>query len=296
MRVTDNLRTGVALSNLADLRERHLKSAEQASSGLKVNRPSDDATVASRLTRTQRLLEQNDSMGRSLALGRSDLELAESTLAEASDLMKRAKEIALSASNGSSSASVRQSAAQEIAGIRTAMLGLSNTKGVRGYIFSGSRTDTAAFDSAYNFQGDSYEHAIRSGPTSEVTISASGERAFTAAGGRDIFGDLANLETAMLANDQAGIMAALDLLDDGHRQITMERARAGVNLTRVEQSDQILTNGKSLIQQQQAGLGGADPAETLTNLTNLEQSVQRALGVTQKMLGLDAFTVLGRGV
>lgn len=292
MRVTENLLSGMSLTGLADLRRQHLKAAEQATTGLRVNRPSDDAAAASRTTRAERLRQQNESTQKALQAGRTDLELAESTLAQASDMMKRAQELAMTAANGSASAADRATAADELAGIRDSLRGLANTKGARGYIFAGAQTKTEPFDGSFAFQGDTYEHTIRSGPSSEVTVSASGSRAFTAAGGRDIFQDLNDLEAAMRANDQAGISSRLGALDQGHQQITLERSRTGVQLTRIAQSETILEDSSYLLDSQKAQLVGADPVETLTSLVNLEQSLQRTLTVTQRLLSLDAFTLM----
>lgn len=198
----------------------------------------------------------------------------------------------MTAANGSASADVRRATAEEIEGIRSALLGLANTKGVRGYIFSGSRTDTAAFDATYAFQGDDYQHSIRTGPSSETTISSSGASAFTSLnGGRNIFQDLTDLYDAMVTNDQPGIQAQLDNLIAGHEQVVLERARTGVNISRIDQNDTILTNSTFLYGKQQADLAGADPAESYTKLTLLEQAIQRSLMVSQQMLSLDAFSI-----
>jgi|GEM_PF-485367 len=293
MRVTDNIRTSSSFNNLRDLRERHLAASEQASSGNRVNRPSDDPAIAARLSRNQRWQQQTESLSQSLDLGRADLDLGEASLASAADLMIRAKELALTASNGSATAEVRNAAAVEVRGIRDSLLDLANTKGVRGYIFGGSKTGTPAFDASFAFQGDDYEHSIPSGPSSEVVVSASGSRAFAAAGGRDVFQDLGALVTALTSNDESGIRASLDTLDAGHKQITLERSRAGVNMARVDQSQEMLTNTKFLIDSQNAEIGGADPTESLSSLVTLEQSLQRSMSVMQTLFGLDAFTMLG---
>lgn len=293
MRVTDNMRSSMALGNLADLRSKHLKASQEASTGLRVGSPSDDPAAAARLTRIERLVRDGESVSKSLAIGKSDLQLAEGSLAEASDLLKRAKELALAASNGTASAEVRANTAQEIKGIRDALLGLANIKGMRGSIFSGSKTDAPAFDENFAFQGDTYEQTIRSGASSEVTINASGARAFTAAGGRDIFQDLGDLQTALEANDESGIRASLDTLGSGHDQITRERARTGVNLDRIAQREDFLSSLSLLYEKQKADVGGADPAESLTRLVTLEQAVQRSLAVTERILSLDSNFLFG---
>lgn len=289
MRITENMRSSLAMRDLGQLRTRYARAAEEATTGQMVNRPSDDPTVAARMQRLRRTQDTSESIKQSLSMGLSDLELAEASLAEAGLLMQRAKEVALAAANGSANADTRQAAAQEIYGIRVALLGIANTQGVRGFIFAGSRTNQPAFDDAYNFQGDAYEHTIRSGPTTEVTISSSGLNAFTAAGGTEIFQDLEDLETSMNTNNLAGIQTSLTSLDTAHEQVVLERARTGVNMSRVNQARTILTNSSLLYEQQLANLGGADPAESLTDLTNLQNALQRSIGVANQMLNLDAF-------
>lgn len=293
MRVTDNMRTNMALGGLSSLRAQYFKASQEASSGIRVGAPSDDPAAAARLTRIERLVQDGESVSKSLAVGKSDLELAEGSLASASELLVRAKELALSASNGSATAENRANAAVEIQGIRDALLGLANTKGTRGYIFAGSKTDAAAFDSSFAFQGDAYEQNIRSGARSEVTINASGARAFTSAGGRDIFQDLADLQNALETNDQSGIASSLDTLEVGRAQVTRERSRTGVNLDRIAQSEDILASLKFLNEKQKADVGGADPTETLTRLVTLEQAVQRSLSVTERILSLDSNFLFG---
>jgi flagellar hook-associated protein 3 FlgL len=292
MRVTENMTSFQVLRDLSSLRQKHAKASEEATSGMAINRPSDDPTAAARMQRVQRAIGSSEAMNSALSMGRTDLELAEASLAEAGNLMQRAKEVAMHAANGSSSADVRQSAAEEIKGIRTALLGIANTKGVRGYLFAGSQTNQPAFDNAYVYQGDNFQHSIRSGPTSEVVISTSGLQAFTAAGGTNIFQDLETLELDLNANNQAGISASLTALDTGHEQIVLERARTGVNMTRVEQAQNILTNSKFLYERQQTDVGGADPAKSFTNLSALQNAIERSISVSSQLLNMDAFTLL----
>lgn len=286
MRVTDNMRVGSALTNLSSLRSQHLRATREASTGLRVLAPSDDPAAAARLTRIQRMQSDGEAISRSLAMGRIDLELAEGTLASSAELMKRAKELAMTASNDALPADARASIADEVASLREALRALANTKGSRGSLFAGSKTDAEAFDASFTFQGDDYEHSIRSGGNSQVTINASGARAFTAAGGRDIFADLEALETALRNNDGASVRASLDLLDQGHEQVTRERARTGVQLNRLAQGEEILSELNYLYESQKSEVAGVDPAESYSKLITLEQAVQRSISVTERLLSL----------
>lgn len=292
MRITENMKTAQVLRDLAKVRSEHARASEVASTGQRINSPSDDPSAAARMQRVSSSLADNASLSDSLSLAKTDLEQAESTLAEAGSIMQRVKELALTAANGTLSADDRLIVADELHGIFDAMLGLANAEGVRGALFAGSQTDQAAFDASGVFLGDDYEHSIRSGAGTQVVINSSGARAFTAAGGRDVFADLADLEAALRADDQAGIRTTLEALDEGHDQIVSERARAGVNLIRVDQSLEVLSSAKYLDEIQLNRLGGADPAESLSELSTLQGALQRSIAISSQMLQLDAFSIL----
>ncbi|MCH2108742.1 MAG: hypothetical protein MK135_05400 [Polyangiaceae bacterium] len=255
-----------------------------------MQRPSDDPSSAALLSKTQRELATNQSYQSSLELGLADLSLAESTLSEAGQLLQRAREISLAAANGSATPAMRDAAALEIAGIRDALLGVANTQGVSGYIFAGSQSQQEAFDSSYQFQGDAFEPKIKSGPSTEVVIRASGARAFTSVGGRDLFQDLNDLETALLANDGVAITASLGALEAGREQLVQERARTGMNMNRVEQAQNLLGSQQMSQESLQATLAGADPAESISRLVEMQNAMQRALAVSRQLLDLDSLS------
>lgn len=175
---------------------------------------------------------------------------------------------------------------RRFSGIHSQILGLANAKGIRGYLFAGSRTNQAAFSSLSAYQGDSYEHRIETGPNSEVAISSSGELAFTALGGRDVFQDLSDLTTALQTNNLVGIQASLDRLDADHEQVVRERARTGVNLARLEQSTAMHENSRHLLDIQKSDLSGIDPTDSLSMLSELEQALTVSTSVLRQLLQL----------
>lgn len=289
MRITENMRSGQVLRGLADLKSRHAQAALEATTGSRVNSPSDDPFLASRAVRSEASLARDASLKDALNIGRADLQLAESSLDQVGSLLQRAKELAMTAANGATTPEGRQATAVELQGIRDSILQLANTKGERGSIFAGSATDQPAFSAAGAFQGNTYEAKLRTGSTSEVVVNASGSLAFTAAGGRDIFQDLSDLATAMQTNDVAGITSRLDALDQGHEQVVQERSRVGVRLGRIQQSEAIIDDMTFLTEKQRAETMGVDPTESLSKLITLQTAIEQSIAVAQKMLNLDSF-------
>src|SRR5690242_4990482 len=140
-------------------------------------------------------------------MARGDLELAEGMLAEAGDLFVTARDLAMQGANGSLDASQRSDLALQVRHLKAALVGIANTQGATGSIFAGSKTDSTPFSATGAFSGDDDVHQVDLGTGPPMTVNVSGARAFTAAGGRDVFADLDALDAALSANDQTAISA-----------------------------------------------------------------------------------------
>ena len=108
MRITDNMRFDTVQRSLSALRSRQATLTQQISSGSKLNGPSDDPVAAARVMRLSAQASRTADYRATIETVRSDLELSEGSLAAASDLMVRAKELALQGANGSLNADDRR--------------------------------------------------------------------------------------------------------------------------------------------------------------------------------------------
>jgi flagellar hook-associated protein 3 FlgL len=274
--------------NLARLQSEHADASRQASSGQRIGQPSDDPIAAAELARLQSSLDTSSAHRGAIRAVRGDAELAESTLAQAGELMSRAKEIAMQGANGSLSDDDRNALATETRDLKSAMLQLANTRGSKGYLFAGSQTGTAAFDANGTFQGDDATQNVDIGASSPTAVNSSGAQAFTAAGGRDVFSDLDALASALDSNDSAATAATLDQLDASQRQISGERIRTGLVVGKLDTSDGVLAQLGFDLGSRQADIGAADPFEAYSRMTVLAQSLERTVAVSRQMLDLTA--------
>jgi flagellar hook-associated protein 3 FlgL len=215
---------------------------------------------------------------------RGDAELTEATLGDASDIFVRLKEIALQASNGGLTAEQRGTLAVEVTGLKDALLTLGNTRGTRGYLFSGSQVQAPAFDTNAVFQGDDVAMLVPIGNSTPTPVSTAGSEAFIVAGGRNVFDDLDSLANALGANDEPALRASIDAITASHGQLVNARARSGLVLSKLDASQSVLSSLDTEQQKRAQEAGAADPYEAYSRVTTLGQTLDRAIAVSRQLL------------
>lgn len=284
MRVTDNMRFSVVQRSLAGLRSRQAELTNQITSGQKILEPSDDPVAAAQLARLAARAQRTSDLQGTISTVRNDISLSERTLAEASGIMVRARELALSGANGSMSASDRAMLATEVDALREQLAATANTRGSRGFLLSGSQTSTAAFSSSGVYQGDASEHQVEIAPDVVAKVSVTGAEAFTAAGGTDAFATLAALSAALQANDSAGISGTLDAIEASRAQIVRVQAQAGLIMNRLDSADEALGLTALELSKSQSELGEIDPFAAISELTQLTTTLEQAIAVARATL------------
>jgi len=285
MRVTDALRFQHVQRALASAAREHAAASRRASSGARIERPSDDPVGAAELVRLGASRSQVAAQRDTVRTVSGDLALAEATLAESGDLLAQAKSVALQGANGSLSASERSMLAEQVRQLRGELVGLANAKGSRGFLFAGSQTATRPFSAAGAFSGDAVDFVVDvgGGPTA---AGANGARAFTLAGGRDVFADLNALESALTANDPTAVAATLDALEASRAQLGEERGRVGLRMEKLQTSEQLLEQASVVLTEATERVGAADPFESFSRMTALSQALERSVAVSRQLLDL----------
>ncbi|MES1179205.1 MAG: flagellar hook-associated protein FlgL [Myxococcales bacterium] len=289
MRVSEQMRYDSVTNNLSQLSARQAKAAQEAQTGVRVNLPSDDPVAAAQLARLAASQSQTSARRNAIATVKGDAELAESSLQQASDLMASAKEIAIQGGNGTLGATERATLALQVKDLKDQLIGVANTRGSTGYLFGGSATETKPFDPTGAFSGNDDAHVIDIGNSTPTAVNASGSKAFTLAGGNDVFGALDALYNALSTNDTAAIGASLDGLDKSRSQITNTQASVGITLNKLDASDSVLSNLDLSNSKSIDEVGNTDPAKAYSTLTQLNNSLQQSVTVAKSILDLAAF-------
>jgi flagellar hook-associated protein 3 FlgL len=121
-------------------------SQEQLTTGKRVNRASDDPAAAARAERALAAEVHTDAVQRAVNASQNAMQLSESALGDASDLLQQIREAMVAAGNGSYSDQERRAQADKIAGLRTQLLAVANRQdGAGAYLFGGQSPDHAPF-------------------------------------------------------------------------------------------------------------------------------------------------------
>jgi flagellar hook-associated protein 3 FlgL len=284
MRIADNTRFDAMQQSMATAQSQHFKAAREASSGVRVGAPSDDPVAAAQAIRVASAMNKTAAYRASIRTVRSDVELAESSLADATGVLQRAHEIALQGGSGQMNADERKALGLEVTQLKEHLVSLANQKGGQGYLFGGTKTSTAPFSSLGAFSGDDLDRNIELAGGVVTTVSTSGAKAFTAAGGRDAFADLDALANALNTNDQAGVLSTVNSLDTSARQVLAARVDAGLKVGKLDTADTAHEQTSVSLAVSQQTLIGSDPAQAYSRLAQAQQGVDQAISVSRNIL------------
>jgi flagellar hook-associated protein 3 FlgL len=187
VRVSNLLMAQVTGGTIASANQRMLQTQIQLATGRILNRPSDNAVAASTVSVLDDFLERREQRLRNLSHAEAALNVGDSALAEASNLLLEAKSIGLSQIGFGSDAQTRANQAQVIDSMISEMVRIGNTQYQQLHLFGGNATANPPFEELlgrfqYRGQGDGLVTDI--GLSRTVPITTSGSQAFGALSSR----------------------------------------------------------------------------------------------------------------
>ena len=232
MRITQANSFDRSLANLQRRQEQLSEAQDKLTSGKRVQRASDDPLDAVRAERARAADRRAAMQERALDASRHAMQVSESTLGQAAELLQQVRERLVAAGNGAYSDDERSALGRAIRDLRDDLLALANrSDGAGRFVFGGQGADEAPFVDAPG--GVAYQG------TGGLQFGAAGEPAPLAIDGRVAW---------LQAPDPANPGATLSLFD------TLDRAVA-----------ELLTPGRSSAQVAQTvseALGGVDASAT----------------------------------
>ncbi len=136
MRVTQNMISNNFLNNLSNSYNRLDKLMEQAYTGKKVSRPSDDPVVAMKGMNYRTELTEIQQFQRNTAEMHSWMDNSDDALDKTTLALQRLRELAVQANNDTYEEGPRANIAQEVKQLREHLVDIANTKVNNKYIFN----------------------------------------------------------------------------------------------------------------------------------------------------------------
>ncbi|TAK96297.1 MAG: flagellar hook-associated protein 3 [Aquabacterium sp.] len=212
MRIATAYAFSQTINNLQDRQQNLATSQQQLTSGKRVNYASDDPTAAARAERALAQISRTEANQRTLDASRNVMNIAETSLGTATDLLQSARESMVAAGNGSYSDSDRQALVAKLKDIRNQLLTVANTSdGGGGYVFGGQGSSSPPFvdtTAGVVFQGQSGESLASQDDHLNLTVDGqqvwlrgkSGNGVFNTAQGTNAISNQANSGTGWISS------------------------------------------------------------------------------------------------
>jgi flagellar hook-associated protein 3 FlgL len=183
MRVADKMQFEQVKTNLQKSRSQISDLQNQAATQKRVNKPSDDPLAATRVLASKVDLQGNRQFSKSMAYARSFMEFTDQSLGELSEVLVRAKELAIGQStDAGANPESRRAVATELEQLSHQMVAIGNRKLGDRFIFGGFHTQNTPFDDQGRYGGDNGEMMIHVDKETFLPMNVPGGRVFLGEG------------------------------------------------------------------------------------------------------------------
>lgn len=283
---------------------RYYELSEQAASGKKLTKPSDDPSAAKNVINTNTKLNQLSNYTENMKLAQNELDVVDDTLSSLTNSLQNGIDLSTQAANGSYSQKDLNNVKIQIDQIIQNIVDLANTQYNGNYIFSGASTSTQTYtltkDAAGNITDITYNGTPSTGEYQRnvtisdgisVTMNTTGDQVFgdyhslpAPGSGTGLIGHLMTVSSALSTGNQATISTTLDNLASDLDTVTVARTKFAAVTQRFEITQSSIDTSTTQLKSYRSDLEDADLAQVLTDLSAQELSLQATQQVTTKLL------------
>lgn len=286
MRITNNMMSQNLLQNLESAQGKINDLQNQLSSGLRINRPSDDPVGIQNAMRLKSNISSVGQWKSNTDAAVDYMNTTDSTLGDMTSMLQRVRELTVQGANGTLGTDDRTAIADEVGQISDQLKMMANTQVGSKYIFSGTATDKELITSGGTWQGNNQDVKFEVGNNLNLPISVNGNTLFgdTTAIPSGIFTTLSALTTALKTNDSTGINTALGNIDTNINNVIAQRSDLGARLNRMTAIQNQLDSTSINLQQNLSSIQDVDMAKTITDFTSQQNTYKAALSVGAKII------------
>lgn len=290
-----------SVRNLQRRQQEMTEAQEQLTSGKRVRRSSDDPAAAARAERAMAAVSRAEADQRALETSRSAMQLAESALGDAGELLQQVRERVMEAGNGGYGDAERATLAQAIRGLRNDLLTVANrSDGAGRYLFGGQGADQPPLVDGIGgvaYVAAAGELYTASGEATPLTVD--GRAAWlqapdpaTPGATMSVFdvldrivGELATpgRDTAVIAQ---GVRDGLGDIDALSENLSRWRSRTGESLRRADDIEERLAQGKLDAQEERSRSEDLDMVAAISEFKAHQSGYDAALqsySIVQRM-------------
>lgn len=284
VRITQNMINNNMMRNLNNSMGKMDKLQEQASSGRKISRPSDDPVVATRGMFYRSSLMENEQFQKNVNEANAWMDTTDQALDDVNNILQRAKELVIQ-SGGTLDQDGFNAIASEMDQLREHLGNIANQSLGGKYIFAGNDTSNPPYDFATQVFTNQNTNDI----TLEVNkgiympINVRGVDIFSKPSANDnIIQVLSDISTQLRAGNSAA--SQITKVDEQLSNVLAERASLGARVNRMELIDERLKSEDLNLNKLMSSNEDADMAEVYTDLKMQESVHKSALGIGARII------------
>ena len=276
------------------------KTQQQLATGQKILNPSDDPSASTRVLELDQLIDTTQQYQRNSDYAETRLQLEETVLSEAGDILQRVRELAVRANNDTLSAGDRQAIAIEVRTNLNGLVQLANSKDATGeYLFSGNKIGTRPFTDngagTFTYEGDQGVRSLQIGPTRQVSVGDAGDNVFMtvddgAGGVSSMFDALYDFAVDLEANNPS--TTTLTRLDSAIDEVLNIRSSIGTRLNAIDSQRNMNDAFDLLLQENRSTLEDLDYTEAVSRFERQLLALQASQQSFIKIEGLSLFNYL----
>jgi flagellar hook-associated protein 3 FlgL len=306
MKISTHLLFDRASTQMSTVQSNLTQTQAQLAQGKQIINASDAPNQAATIQRLKSILSRQESYQSSLNTVKARLQGEDSTLQSVSELLIRAKEVAVQGANDTLNTGDRKALANEMQSLRDQMLSLANTRDSNGnFLFAGSRVKQPAFSETANgspvYMGDQTRMNVRVGDQQNIPINRTGTDAFVpvaridkdgATVGVSFFQVMDNLIAGLNTANGSDIRRGAGELDNLQQGLSLAHAQVGTNLNMVDQQTAIIEDTTLNLKSTLSSIEDLDYASAITKMNQQMLSLEAAQASFAKVSQLNLFNYI----
>jgi len=301
MRITDQIRYQGFVPQYQKLLSQIVDLQGQVASGQRITNISDDVAGAARAQGYNQLLSNLNQDGRNVDESTAWSQDTENVLNQATQLIQRARELAVQASDPTISSAARNGFTQEVDQLISSMVDLGTTSHRGHTLLAGDKTGAPSFTANYTagqitsvtYNGDAGQRSVEITPgrTLDYNMLGSNENGGAFGAFRDTIKgvDVFNTLIQFRDNIQTGNLAAIGSSDIPALQTSLTHLTEGLALvggtqTRMQNAVSLNEDLTQSTQNNLSKIQDTDVASAITDYTQLQTAYQAALNMGGKIM------------
>jgi flagellar hook-associated protein 3 FlgL len=261
---------------------------EQVSTGLSVNRPSDNPTAAAAMVQNTIETSDVDMYTQNVNTSLATVKQASSVLSSLVSSLTSAQSAGIEGANGTSSPATMKIIANQVQGILSAVISDANSTVGGAYLFGGTSTATpytadATSPTGYTYNGNNQTTTVAIGDQTSVPVNLPGSQVFSNSS-NNVVASLSSLVTALNSGDSSAVQTAVTAVGSaisfvGQQQVFYSNAES-----QLSSQETFLQQDTVTLTTQESNLIGVNESTAATNLSQAETDNNAALAAVAKVL------------